>query len=150
MWQSERSGRTDYIILGEMNYKIFTFQLKQYAANKEMADKARSELEDILYEMTGVKGVRFDTIPSSYNPHLAELRKLELIEMREEKENELKYLEASIRSVDMIKQRMPRKLWLMCYDKFAKDMTYKAVGQKYGYSDNGLWHLMKREVEKYL
>ena len=43
-----------------------------------------------------------------------------------------------------------QKLKNMLKDIFIKGMTYRAVGEKYGYSDAGLWLMLKRETEKYL
>ena len=56
----------------------------------------------------------------------------------------------AIRNVEQVKKRLPKELWLMLNDKFVKGMTYSALGIKYGYSDHGIWNMMRREVEKYL
>ena len=61
-----------------MDYKTWTYDLKMYQANKESINEARSKLDLILYAMTGVKGVDYTKIPSTFNPSLSEEKRLDL------------------------------------------------------------------------
>ena len=49
-----------------------------------------------------------------------------------------------------ILNRMPKTLREMLIEVFVYGKTYRAVGEKYGYSYNGAWHYIKRETEKFL
>ena len=133
-----------------MDYKTFTLCLKDYVKNVDKINEVKEELDIILYEMSGVKGIRYDNIRGSYNPYLSALKSLEMIEKYNEKENELKYYESAIQSVDIIFKRLPKYVRFMLIDKFVKGMTYAQIGRKYGYSDNGAWHHMKTQTERYL
>lgn len=133
-----------------MDYRTFTINLSRYESNRKALAKAEDDLDLILYDMTGVKGISYNKMPGSYNESLSALKSLEMVEKYNEKLNEVEYYKNAIKSVDIIKQRLPMELWVMLRDKFVYNMTYSAVGIKYGMSANGMWNYLKREVEKYL
>lgn len=133
-----------------MDYRTFTINLSRYDSNRKALIKAQEDLEVILYDMTGVKGVSYDKLPGSFNESLSALKSLEMVEKYNEKLNEVEYYRNAIKSVEIIKQRLPRELWVMLRDKFISNMTYRAVGVKYGMSANGFWNYLRRETEKYL
>lgn len=133
-----------------MDYRTFTINLSRYDSNRKALAKAQEDLEVILYDMTGVKGVSYDKLPGSFNESLSALKSLEMVEKYNEKLNEVEYYRNAIKSVEIIKQRLPRELWVMLRDKFISNMTYRAVGIKYGMSDYGVWNYLRRETEKYL
>ena len=133
-----------------MDYKTWTYDLKMYQANKESINEARSRLDLILYALTGVKGVDYTKTPSTFNPSLSEEKRLDLIDRYNAVEVEIERYEMAIRNVEIVKKRLPKNLWLMLNDKFVNDLTYKQVGEKYGFSDSGLWHYLKRETERFL
>lgn len=133
-----------------MLYKTFTNNLKMYKENKKEVERIKEELDVILYDLSNVKGIGYDQQGGSTNLSQKALNWLKMDEKYNAKLNELEYYESAIKSVDLVKARLPKKLWLMLYDKFVKDMTYREVGLKYGYSDHGVWAMMKRETERFL
>lgn len=133
-----------------MNYKVFITNLSNL--NEYYRDKAKLEEEmDILfYQMTGVSGVSYDKIPSSYNPGLSEEMRLEAIEKYNAKIQQYNFICMAINEVSTIMASFPENLQNMLTDIYVEKKTFKSVGIKYGYSDSGLWHMLKRETEKYL
>lgn len=133
-----------------MDYKTFTNDLANYNENILRYQKAKDELEVILYDLCGVRGVSYDSIMVHGNPTQKALNWLKLEDKYNDKETEVKRYELAIRNVEIVKAKLPKELWLMLYDKFVKGETYRSVGMKYGYSSNGAWHYIKRETERYL
>ena len=133
-----------------MDYKTFATDMAEYRENKKRLAKARDELEVILYDLCGVRGVSYDSIMVHGNPTQKALNWLKLEDKYNDKDTEVKRYELAIRNVEIVKAKLPKELWLMLYDKFVKGMTYREIGKKYGWSGNGVWHYIKRECERYL
>lgn len=133
-----------------MDYKTFTNDLSNYNDNILRYQKAKDELEVILYDLCGVRGVSYDSIMVHGNPSVKALNWLKLEDKYNAKQSEVERYRTAIRNVEQVKKRLPKELWLMLNDKFVKGMTYSALGIKYGYSDHGIWTYLKREVERYL
>ena len=51
-----------------MDYKTFATDMAEYRENKKRLVKARDELEVILYDLCGVRGVSYDSIMVHGNP----------------------------------------------------------------------------------
>ena len=133
-----------------MDYKTFATDMAEYRENKKRLVKAKDELEVILYDLCGVRGVSYDSIMVHGNPTQKALNWLKLEDKYNAKQSEVERYRTAIRNVEQVKKRLPVELWLMLNDKFVKGMTYSALGIKYGYSDHGIWNYLKREVERFL
>lgn len=133
-----------------MDYKTFCIDLENYAENLKRLKKAEDELEVILYDLCGVRGVSYDSIMVHGNPSQKALNWLKLEDKYNAKQSEVERYRTAIRNVEQVKKRLPKELWLMLNDKFVKGMTYMQMGDKYGYSNHGMWLFLRREVERYL
>ena len=133
-----------------MTYAIFTANLRNMREMRRELKKIEDELEVILYDMTGVKGVRYDNTPGTFNPRLHDLKRLEDIDKYDDKLREYNYLLITINETEEILKRMPARLKPILNDIYVKGMTYRNAGEKYGYSDHGLWEYLKRETERFL
>lgn len=133
-----------------MTYDVFTTNLSKLKSYREQAILLKGELEDLFYIMTGVRGVGFDNIPTSFNPHLAEIKRLDLIEQYDDKMREYNSISMMVQTIESIYDRMPKEVKDMLKDVFIKKITFKKASAKYHYSDCGFWHMLKRETEKWL
>lgn len=133
-----------------MTYRSFVANLSNMKNYRQDKERLESELDELLYIMTGVKGVSFDSVMVHGNPSVSEERRLELIEKYNAKEKELKFIKNAISQIEAILARMPEELTEMLILKFVDGNTYRKVGMVYGYSDHGIWVKLKRETEKYL
>ena len=133
-----------------MTYDVFTTNLSKLKSYREQAVILKGELEDLFYIMTGVRGVGFDNIPTSFNPHLAEIKRLDLIEKYDEKMREYNSINMMVQTIESIYDRMPKDVKEMLKDVYIKKITFKKASVKYNYSDCGFWYMLKRETEKYL
>ena len=131
-----------------MNYEVFKNELKNLKAYLESKNELETELEVLWYDLTGVKGVRFDVEHVSYNPQLAEQLKLELIDKIEHKEKELDFTCLAIERNETHLKALPSDIRLCCKQIFIQGKTFAEVGRNVGYSANGIYQRIKREVEK--
>ena len=129
-----------------MDYKAFKNELENYYKHLKNKDKIKEEIENILYEMTGVKGIRYDKEPSGYNPELSAEKKLELIERKEEKEIELEYTIASIHFIEMKLKKLPEDDRRICLKIISEGVSAEKVRREVGYSKSGIWKRIKREL----
>lgn len=65
-------------------------------------------------------------------------------------EKELKFTKLAIAQIEETLNRMPKTLREMLVEIYVDGKTFKKVGMIHGYSDNGLWHWLRRECERYL
>ena len=133
-----------------MKYKTFTRLLRSLNDNREELSKLKEKIDDFLYEMTGVKGVRFDVTAVNGNPSVNEERNLDMIEKYNVLLKEYETTEKSILLTVNTLNRMPTELRTLLEEVYVKGKSFTNVGREHGYSDHGLWKLMKREAEKYL
>ena len=133
-----------------MDYKVFTSNLANLKRLKDSEESLKTQLDLIIYDLGGVKGVHYDSVMVKGNPSVIEEKRLELIDKYNEKEKELEFTKLAIMQTEDVLNRMPKTLREMLVEAFVNGRTYKAVGQKYGYSDSGLWHWLKRETEHFL
>ena len=133
-----------------MDYKVFTSNLSNLKAYKKNRDELEEELEVLLYEMTGVKGVSFDHVPMSFNPEFASLKKLDLIDKYDDKLREFNFICMAIEETERILAKMPDRLREMLTDAYIRHMSFQRLGMKHGYTDGGMWAYLQRETERYL
>ena len=133
-----------------MDYKVFTSNLANLHRLKVSKENLEAELDMIIYDLGGVKGVHYDSVMVHGNPSVIEEKRLELYDKYNEKEKELEFTKLAIAQTEDVLNRMPKTLREMLIEVFVYGKTYRAVGEKYGYSYNGAWHYIKRETERFL
>ena len=137
-----------------MTYELFTQILTIIGEYERAIHDTRDKLEVLFYHETGVKGLSYTHTPLSHNPSLSALKRLDSIEEIDELEREINSMSEEMKSfqtkTDEVMKRMPEKLREMLTDKYIKGLTYIEIGEKYGYSNAGIWHAIRRETEKYL
>ena len=133
-----------------MDYKSFKNELENYYKHLKNIDRIQEEIDLILYEMEGVKAVRYDKQPSSYNASLNARIMLEMSEKLEEKEIELNYAKASVKYIEMMLKKMPEEDRAICLKVISEGVSAEQIARQKGYSRGGMWKRIKREVTKIL
>ena len=133
-----------------MEYKVFTSNLLHLKDIEKSIEDIRTRLEVKQYEESGVKGIDYTHTPTSHNPSVTALKRLELVDEVDELTRELNWLMETVEEIEAVKRRIPEPLWEMLELKFVKGWSYEKVGMKYGYSYNGIAYRMRVETEKYL
>ena len=98
--------------------------------------------------MTGVKAIRYDKQPLSFNPELSADMRDKLSRMLEEKESEKDHTLMKIQDIDRNLAKLPDDIKIICTMLFVDNMSFTKVGRIVGYSNNGLWHKIRKEIEK--
>ena len=131
-----------------MNYNDFAERMETYKAYKESQYQLEAELEAIWYEMTGVKAIRYDKQPTTFNPSImAEIRS-NYSEQVEEKQKELDATMSAIWLIEKDLNRLPEDIQQICRWKYVDKLTFEKIGKILGYSGNAIWNRLKKEVEK--
>ena len=133
-----------------MDYQSFKNELENYYTYKKDVMIIDEDIDNLLYEMTGVKGVRYDKTPISANPSLAHERLLEMIEKLHWKEKEKRRLELNIQYIEDKLSMLSDEDKKICLDLIAKKGNSILISSDHGYSKSGVWARVKREIKKIL
>lgn len=134
-----------------MRYELFVLQLKMLKAYEESKVDIEREIDDIVYQFCGVKGVRFDKEPAQFNQYLSQEAFWEMSERLKEPEKELDFTIMAINRMKPIVEENISKLPELTQKAvkllFFENKTYEEVGNIIGYSDHGIWQKVRRDVE---
>lgn len=133
-----------------MEYRTFMNTYRSYLGLTERIEDLDTKIELLVYEMEGVKGVRFDRTPSVPDPHQAEEKMLELIEQKAELEKEREILNKAVDNVKAIIDKEFRHISkdaTLVIVRNAAGESLEKLSEEYGYTPSGLWRYIKREVE---
>lgn len=131
-----------------MDYKMFKNEISNLKAYYRSANELKMDIEVLWHELSGLKAIRYDKQPSSFNPELSESYRLELIDRIEKKQKELDFTYLAIERYQSELERLPGEIKAMVEQIFIEGKTFAEVGKTIGYSDNGLHYKIKKEVEK--
>lgn len=131
-----------------MDYRVFKNEVSNLKAYYRSKKEIENELEVLWHELSGLKAIRYDKQPTSYNPEMSESYRLELIDRIEKKQKELDYTILAIERYESELERLPSNIREMVEQIFILGKTFAEVGKTIGYSDNGLHYKIKKEVEK--
>lgn len=131
-----------------MDYRVFKNEISNLKAYCRSKKEIEIELEVMWHELSGLKAIRYDKQPTSYNPEMSESYRLELIDRIEKKQKELDYTILAIERYENELERLPSDIREMVEQIFILGKTFAEVGKTIGYSDNGLHYKIKKEVEK--
>ena len=133
-----------------LNYLILQMKMyKQLVDNKEYLEKV---IDDIIYRYAGVRGIRYDKVPMTFNKTLASELFYRMSEELEKPQEELKFTNKALSEIepmvldnlnkfDDITQKLLRL-------KYMENKTFEEVGAIIGYTASGVCKKIKREVEK--
>lgn len=133
-----------------MDYRTFTTNLSNYNRYKEDLNKVETELDALFYALRGVKGVGYSDNTKSTNESQKALNWLNLDDKYNAKLKEKDFIIEAINQVESILGRMPEELREMLLKVYVEGWTFSKLGERNGYSHNGMWQYLKRETERYL
>ena len=131
-----------------MDYKVFKNEISNLKAYYRSRKEIEADLEVLWHELSGLKAIRYDKQPSSFNPEMSATYTLELIDRIETKQKELDYTIMAIERYESHLKQLPSDIRDMVEQIFILGKTFAEVGKTIGYSDNGLHYKIKKEIEK--
>lgn len=133
-----------------MDYRTFMNTYRSYLGLTERIQDIDLRISLLEYDMTGVKGVRFDKAPSTPNQASNEERMLDFIEKKAELEKEREILNKAVDNVKAIIDKEFRHISkdvALIIVRNAAGESLEKLSEEYGYTPSGLWRYIKREVE---
>lgn len=131
--------------------EVFKNELKNYNFYKEKIKSITNELDAKWYELSGVKGIRYDKEPChSFNPSLSEEMKLSLMEQISIIENDLLRIKANVLFIDSMLNKINEETRKWIKMIYFDGMTYDKVSKIANFSKNGLAYRINTAIEKAL
>lgn len=107
-------------------------------------------VEAIIYEMEGVKGIRFDREPTQKADTNVDKRMLHLIEKKDELIIANKYYENTVNEVHNFIEWLEEPFKQMVIDKHLNEYSNTKMTRLYCYSQSHIYYLIDRLIEKYI
>ena len=133
-----------------MTVKEFKASFEEYIKYLELEAKIKERIEYLYYELSGVKGIAYDKVPSSFNQGLNDERKLILIEMINTKQAELKYLQAKYHYFSLIIKKLDPEDLDLLFRLLIRKQSYESVAKEYDMSASALWKYVEKVIEEIL
>ena len=133
-----------------MTVKEFKASFEEYIKYLELEAKIKERIEYLYYELSGVKGIAYDKVPSSFNQGLNDERKLILIEMINTKQAELQYLQAKYHYFSLILKKLEHRDLDLLFRLLIKKQSYESVAKEYDMSASALWKYVEKVIGEIL
>lgn len=131
-----------------MRFKRFEHEMRSYKDYLEERIELEREIDDIVYQFAGVRGIRYDKVHSNPSPEDRIDLRYKMEQALKKPQNELEFVERAIKRCEKHLAMLPKDIEVMCRLLFIEDNSYEKVGEMYGYSKNGLRYRIMSEVEK--
>ena len=126
-------------------------ELKNLEFYKESLQRVNDSLSYAWYELTGVKGIRYDKQPGSYNKEIADKRKYYLIAKIEHQEEEKRRLTANIKYIeDVLKEVKDQEIREAIVNIYVHKKTFRKEAKKHYMSYVTLYNQINKELKEAL
>ena len=135
-----------------MKYDLFVLQMKMLKSYYEHKEDLEKEIEDLIYQYCGVKGIPFDKELSISNPYSNDEKLVDLSEKLEEPQKQLDFTIYAISKLKPIVygnlDKLPADVSKALIMKHWENKTFEDIANEIGYSKSGLWFRVRREIGK--
>ena len=128
--------------------ELFKLELKNYQNYLHYRENLLGIIDAVEYDLTGVKGIRYDKIPTSQNPSLSEERKLYLIEKLEDLRKELKRVDLNIEHTEKLMESLNDEELEMVTLVLVEHETLRRVASRLYISHPALSKRIRKILEK--
>lgn len=126
----------------------FINELKNYRFYQERIKRLDDLIDTCFYWLSGVKGIQYDKLPSTYNPELTEENRLRILEEIELHRNNKEETETKIKELDRVISLLEEDVQRHIKDIYIKGMTYGKVAYREHMSQEGVRKRIKKELRK--
>lgn len=130
--------------------QAFKNELANYTIYSSMLRKHREKLDELYYELEGVKGIRYDKAPSMPNKHLIMERLHYLSGEIEKTENEIERLCICLEHMENVLANMEHEIRRAIVDVYINGKAIIDICNEYNYSATGLHYQMNKCIQKAL
>ena len=106
-------------------------EIKNYKYYKIQQARIRNAISLLLYELTGVKGIRYDSVQYTADPRLNEERRLELLDKMEKKQKELGRVSIQIEFIEQYLKELNEEDRALIKYVLVDGHTYKQAERKF-------------------
>ena len=131
-----------------MNFEYLRNELRMVPHLKKSLKKLEEEKDRILYEMSGVKGIRYDKERGNFDPNASAEKKHLLSEALDEVESQIDFTTMFINRATMDLNKLPEDVREMCVWLYIEGYALKTVADIKMYTPSGIWNRIKNCVEK--
>ena len=135
-----------------MRYELFILQMRMLKSLREEKEDLEREIENLTYKYGGVHAIQYDKISNTSNPYSSDERLTELSEKLMQPQKELDKVIYAINSIEPQVMndlnKLDKDIRNICELIYFENKTYEEVGRIVGYSTNGLWYRVKKEIQK--
>lgn len=133
-----------------MTTNEFKAKFRLYCNYLERKKKLEEEIDLLLYQLSGVKGINYEKAKATYNPELSNLKRLELIDKLEVKYIELNSIKVDYEFIDLIRKKFSFDEFTLLHRILIENEGYGDVGEEYGYSASGMWKVVDSLIKSVL
>ena len=130
-----------------MTSKDFKVKFINYCNYLQGKKRLEEEIDYLYYRLSGVKAIRYDKIPTSYNPELSEELRLELCEQIERKIKEYQTWNTEYEYIRLVIRKLNTDEMNILVRLLVKKETYEHLGRELGYSSTGMWKYVESIIE---
>ena len=123
-------------------------EIRSYRQYKNYRKILNGRLDALWYELTGVKGIRYDKAHFNADPAVSEERRLTLLDKVEDLENELKRVESQIEHIDKLLAGMEKDDRELITYTLIKGNTYRSAENKFYITYSAISKKIDRILEK--
>ena len=131
-----------------MTVSEFKVGYRHYVDLLKREKQLKSEVEDLWYYLSGVKGITYDRIPSSVNTTKVAEDRLDMLDVLEQKMREIDLIQAQYRYFTLILAKFTEEERGMLYRIIIKGQSYETLGEEYGYTGAGMFKYLERIINK--
>jgi len=135
-----------------MNLNYLILQMKMYKQLVDNKNDLEALIDDIIYRYAGVRGIRYDKVPMTFNQALASDTFHRMSIELEKPQSELEFTLKAIAEIEPMILNNLKKFddltQTILKMKFFENKTYEEVGDVVGYSASAVWKKIRREVKK--
>lgn len=131
--------------------EAFKNELGNYNYYCNMLSRLEERLDETVYELEGVKGIRYDKAPSRPNMKLINARKHDLSDKIEKLENEISRISNQVFYIENVLSLMEnQEVRKAIIDVYINNKTILQICEDYNLSNAGLHYQMSKEIRNAL
>lgn len=131
-----------------MEYQTFKNEMLNYKRYKKSINELEQKIDDIIYHYCGVRAIRYDKESVSFNEQISNEMFHKMSEALQEPQKELDFTIRAIQRIEHNLSKLPKEVQEMAKMLYIDRYPLIYVGAAFGYSHNGVYQKIKREVEK--
>ncbi len=131
-----------------MDYYLFQTEMKTLKIYSDRVAELKDEISNLEYQMTGVKGVRFDREHTTPNPTITAERRLAMIDELDDLVDKLNRYSIIVKDLSTHLEALTGDIRKVAEELYFERKTLYEVGKKRGYTPMGIRYKLIKAVEK--